>query len=184
MEVEEQRIDRLTVERAPGGPLNDGGDTVSVSRRSTEVVVVGQEQWEVIRSRYAAGESVSAIARELGLDRKTVRGCIRREAFKPYSREAARPTLLDAHMDWLRRRAPQVAYSARILHQELRAQRGFTGCYEVVKVAVRPLRTTATVAEVTQMRARSMPSCFFTFLNTSALATRYSGDFAIRCWSA
>jgi transposase len=60
-------------------------------------------------------------------------------------------------MDWLRRRAPQVAFSARILHQELRAQRGFTGCYEVVKVAVRPLRETATVAAVTQMRFETAP---------------------------
>ena len=128
MEVEEQRIERLTVEPVPGDRLHDGGDTVSVSGRSTEVVVVGQEQWEVIRSRHAAGESVSAMARDLGLDRKTVRGCIKREVFKPYRRDAARPTLLDAHMDWLRRRAPQVAFSARILHQELRAQRGSVGC--------------------------------------------------------
>ena len=157
MEVEEQRVDRLTVERAPGGSLNDGGDTVSVSRRSAEVVVVGQEQWEVIRSRHAAGESVSAIARDLGLDRKTVRGCIKRDSWTPYSRQVARATVLDAHMDWLRRRAPQVAFSARILHQELRAQRGFTGCYEVVKVAVRPLRATATVAAVTQMRFETAP---------------------------
>ena len=63
----------------------------------------------------------------------------------------------NAHVDWLRRRAPQVAFSARILHQELRAQRGFTGCYEVVKVAVRPLRATATVAAVTQMRFETAP---------------------------
>ena len=157
MEVEEHRTDRLMVERAPGGPLNDAGDTVSVSRRSAEVVVVGQEQWEVIRSRHAAGASVSAIARELGLDRKTVRGCIKRDLWTPYSRQVARATVLDAHMDWLRRRAPQVAFSARILHQELRAQRGFTGCYEVVKVAVRPLRATATVAAVTQMRFETAP---------------------------
>ena len=111
----------------------------------------------MIRSRHAAGESVSAIARELGLDRKTVRGCIKRESYTPYSRQVARATVLDAHMDWLRRRAPQVAFSARILHQELRAQRGFTGCYEVVKVAVRPLRATATVAAVTQMRFETAP---------------------------
>ena len=82
---------------------------------------------------------------------------MRREAFKPYSRDVARPTVLDAHMDWLRRRAPQVAFSARILHQELRAQHGFTGCYEVVKVAVGSLRATASVAAVTQMHFETAP---------------------------
>lgn len=119
--------------------------------------MVGQEQWELIRSRHAAGQSVSAIARDLGLDRKTVRGCIKRESWVPYSRQARRATLLDAHMDWLRRRAPQVGYSARILHQELRARHGFVGCYEGVKVAVRPLRETGAVAAVTQMRFETAP---------------------------
>ena len=157
MELEAQKIAGLSGQRAPGGPLSGGGATVPVTGRSAEVAVVGQEQWEMIRSRHAAGQSVSAIARELGLDRKTVRSCIRREAWRPYSREAARPTLLDAHMDWLRRRAPQVGFSARILHQELSLKHGFTGCYELVKLAVRPLRQTATVAAVTQMRFETAP---------------------------
>lgn len=131
--------------------------TVPVQGRSMEVAVVGLEQWEAIRGRGAAGQSVSSIAREFGLDRKTVRNCLRRETWKPYSREAARPTLLDGHMDWLRRRAPQVGFSARVLFQELRTQRGFTGCYEIVKVAVRPLRSSASVAAVTQMRFETAP---------------------------
>lgn len=131
--------------------------TVSGSNRGTEVDVVGQQQWEAIRSRHAAGESVSGIARDLGLDRKTVRSCLSRERWKPYRREGARSKLLDEHMQWLVRRAPQVGFSARILHQELSAQRGFAGCYEVVKLAVRPLRETASVAAVTQMRFETAP---------------------------
>lgn len=131
--------------------------TVPVRGRSMEVAVVGQEQWEEIRKRGGSGQSISAIARELGLDRKTVRTCLKRESWKPYSREVSRPTLLDDHMDWLARRAPQVGFSARVLYQELRAQRGFTGCYEVVKVAVRPLRANASVASITQMRFETAP---------------------------
>lgn len=131
--------------------------TVPVWRRSTEVAVVGQEQWEEIRGRSAAGQNISGIARELGLDRKTVRSCLRSAEWKPYSREVKRPTLLDEHVEWLNRRAPQVGFSARVLFQELRAQRGFTGCYEVVKVAVRPLRSTASVAAITQMRFETAP---------------------------
>src|SRR5690606_33056453 len=114
--------------------------TVSGFHRNTELDVVGQQQWEEVRQRHAAGQGVSAIARELQLDRKTVRSCLKREHWAPYQRTVRRPSLLDAHREWLQTRAPQVSYSARILFQELRAQRGFTGCYELVKVAVRPLR--------------------------------------------
>lgn len=119
--------------------------------------MVGQEQWELIHSWHAAGRSVSAIARDLGLDRKTVRSNIGRESWLPYSREVSRATMLGPHMEWLRRRAPQVDFSARILHQELRALRGFAGCYGLVKVAVRPLRETAVAAAVTQRRFETAP---------------------------
>jgi hypothetical protein len=38
-------------------------------------------------------------------------------------------TLLSPHRGWLLERAPQVNYSARILFQELRRERGYAGCY-------------------------------------------------------
>lgn len=133
------------------------GAIVSGSHRDTETDVVGHQQWEEIRSRAAAGQNVSAIARELGLDRKTVRGCLKRERWSPYERTVKRPSILDAHRQWLQERAPQVGYSARILYQELTKERGFSGCYEVVKLAVRPLRQAATVACVTQMRFETAP---------------------------
>lgn len=132
-------------------------DTVAAQGRSTEVAMVGQEQWALIRERGCAGQSISLIARELGLDRKTVRRCLRRQTWTPYRREGVRPTQLDAHRTWLADRAPQVGFSARVLFQELRSQRGFTGSYEAVKVAVRPLRSAATVAAVTQRRFETGP---------------------------
>jgi len=63
---------------------------------------------------------------------------------------------LDPHRVWLADRAPQVHYSARILRQELRA-RGWQGCYETVKLAVRPLRAAANVASLTQRRFETAP---------------------------
>jgi hypothetical protein len=48
---------------------------------------------------------------------------------------------LDAHRQWMAERAPEVNYSARILWQELRAQRGFDGSYVIVRRAVAPLST-------------------------------------------
>jgi len=49
-------------------------------------------------------------------------------------------------------RAPQVGYSARILYQELCAQRGYAGGYGTVRDAVRPLRLEMGAASLTQCR--------------------------------
>jgi transposase len=123
----------------------------------TEDDVLGQQLWTAIHQRRQGGQSVSGIARDLDVDRKTVRNALRQDTWKPYQRRA-RNGLLTAHMDWLRSRAPEVNYSARILHQEACAERGFTGCYEVVKQAVRPLRAEASAAGLTQCRFESAPA--------------------------
>ena len=130
--------------------------TVSVSPQDMEAAVLGQQQWEAIHARHARGENISAIARDLDLDRKTVRCCLQQESWKPYQRTAA-SSLLDEHRTWMAERAPQVNYSARILWQELRAQRGFEGSYVIVRRAVVPLRLQASVAALTQRRFETGP---------------------------
>ena len=158
---EEDRMKQDASDCAAQGPRALGSaaaaGTVAGSRLDPEHSVIGQRQWEGIHGRHAAGQSVSGIARELDLDRKTVRSCLRQLTWQPYRREVAASRKLDEHIDWLAQRAPQVHYSARILHQELRMQRGFTGCYETVKLAVRPLRAEATVAALTQRRFETGP---------------------------
>ncbi|MBR0566161.1 IS21 family transposase [Azoarcus sp. L1K30] len=110
-----------------------------------------------MHERRGAGANISVIAREFDLDRKTVRGVLRQAAWSPYRREKGAGRVLDAHRAWLVERAPQVNYSARILYQELRGQRGFTGSYETVKLAVRPLRAQACLAGLTQRRFETGP---------------------------
>jgi transposase len=97
------------------------------------------------------------IARVVNLDRKTVRRCLRQTEWQPYRRAPAGQTLLSAHRTWLTARAPAVNYSARILYQELRAQRGYTGSYDTVRNAVRPLRIEAAAASLTQCRFETEP---------------------------
>ncbi len=138
-------------------PVESGRVTVSAGSRDGENAVLGSHQWEAIRERRASGQSVSAIAREFGVDRKTVRRCLHQEQWQPYRREPSMSTMLEPHRDWLTERAPQVHYSARILWQELRQDRGFTGSYETVKLAVRPLRAAASVAGLTQRRFETAP---------------------------
>ena len=130
--------------------------TVPVSREDAEAAVLGQQQWETIHERRAQGQSISAIARELDLDRKTVRSCLKQGSWQPYRRAEA-GGLLDEHRDWLIERAPEVNFSARILWQELRAQRGFAGSYVIVRRAVAPLRLAASVASLTQRRFETGP---------------------------
>lgn len=162
MEVEDGSTQRHAerVERAASGPRAGSGAAATVPRieLDMEATVLGQQQWEAVHERREGGASISAIAREFGLDRKTVRSCLDEPAWRPYRRSVAAASLLDAHRAWLEVRAAEVNYSARILWQELRAERGFAGSYVIVRRAVVPLRQAAAVAALTQRRFETAPA--------------------------
>lgn len=151
--------DVVTVREAAGLRADslDIRTKVPVPEEGTEAPVISQERWKEIRRQHAEGLSVSRLARESGLDRKTVRRVLRQAEWRPYRRAQVGETLLVPHAAWLAERAPEVHYSARILFQELRATRGYTGGYDTVKLAVRPLRAEATVAALTQQRFETAP---------------------------
>jgi len=139
---------------------NELGAPVSVATPGVgvEEPVVGQERWEEMHRLKAVGMTVSGIARMTGLDRKTVRRCLRQVRWQAYRRPARRGALLDPHRLWLLERAAQVGYSARILYQELCAQRAFEGGYGTVRDAVRPLRVEAAAGSLTQRRFETEPA--------------------------
>lgn len=123
-----------------------------------EVCMVDQERWaEIRRLRLEARVSISEIARRLDLDRKTVRRSLRQTTWQPYHRAAVMETRLTAHTDFVRARAPEVQYSARILYQELRASRSYTGSYETVKRFVAPLREVQLQADRALLRFETPP---------------------------
>lgn len=125
---------------------------------ASEDVMVGQERWgQMRRVRMEQGLSVSELARQFDVDRKTVRRCLRQDHWRPYEREPRADTLLSAHQVFLRERAPRVQYSARILYQELRAERAYRGSYETVKRSVAPLRELASQDGLTQTRFETAP---------------------------
>ena len=71
--------------------------------------MVGRERWEEIHRAFAIERlTVSAIARRFDLDRKTVRRCLRRDAWQPYQRPPRTDTLLAAHAEFVGMRAPEV----------------------------------------------------------------------------
>jgi transposase len=123
-----------------------------------EVCMVDQERWaEIRRLRHDERVAIAEIARRLDLDRKTVRRSLRQTTWQPYHRAAVTETRLTAHADFVRTRAPQVQYSARILYQELRASRAYTGSYETVKRFVAPLREVQLQAERALVRFETPP---------------------------
>ncbi len=116
--------------------------TISLEQRMLgEVEMVGRDRWEEIHRRAGAGASIRATARELDLDRKTVRRCLRQTEWKPYQRG---DTVGDA-AELARRvpagRASAVDYSAQVMYHELR-QREDRGSYETVKRGTWPYRFT------------------------------------------
>jgi transposase len=123
----------------------------------SEAVMVGRERWEEIRRLFFEEKAaIAEIARRLAIDRKTVRRWIRMP-WQPYQRAPKEQTLLSVHEDFLRERAAQVQFSAQILFQELRRQRGYSGSYETVKRFVAPLRELQLAAEATQTRFETPP---------------------------
>ena len=95
----------------------------------------------MILDLHRQGLTVSAIARELGVDRKTVRRCIARGLEPPvYGPRKPRQRLIDPFVPYLRARV--MAYpglTGRRLLRELR-ERGYEGGYTAVTDLLRELR--------------------------------------------
>src|SRR5258708_23217806 len=140
------------------------GATAADANTGPEVTPLGEGRmvredcWrEVHRLYHVERRSKSQIARQLELDRKTVRGILQAPAWTPYTRAEGADSLLADHAAYLRSRAPAVQYSARILFQELRRERRYRGSYETVKRFVRPLRAAEQAAERATVRFETPP---------------------------
>jgi transposase len=91
----------------------------------------------MIRSLAERGVTISAIARQMGIDRKTVRNALK-EPEAPTERETT-PSVLDSYKDYLRGRLEVADFTAQRLFQDIQAQ-GYAGGYNLVKRFVAPLR--------------------------------------------
>src|SRR3989442_9842286 len=104
--------------------------------------MVREDGWrEVHRLFHVERRSKSEIARQLALDRKTVRGILQAAAWQAYTPPERAVTLLAEHAGYLQTRAPQVHYSPRILFQEFRRARCHRGTHETEKCFLPPMRS-------------------------------------------
>jgi transposase len=102
--------------------------------------MIMQETWVMIKHLQQQGVSIRAIARQLGIDRNTVRRALRREGLPKYIRTTPRASKLDPFKPYLERRLVECPELTAVrLYQEIQAQ-GYPGRCSILRVFLRPLR--------------------------------------------
>jgi transposase len=125
--------------QAEGGQVPPDG-VLDACGRERRLVTRTRERYAEIHGRLDAGESLSAISRVTGLDRKTVQRFARAgSAGELLGKATSRESKLDEFKPYLHQRWNQGVTDAAALHAELR-QRGWTGSEQTVRRYVRPFR--------------------------------------------
>ena len=99
-----------------------------------------QALWEAVQQRKDTGQSKSAIALELGVNRKTIGKYLAAQQPPAYRPRLGRRTKLAPYLPYLRQRWAEGCHNSSMLYRELVA-RGYTGAETRVKEAVRPWRS-------------------------------------------
>ena len=131
-----------------------------VASPSTEVGLaeegmVGQELVREMIARRERGDGIKQIAREVGVDRKTVKRWLRLGGWQA-RRPQRRARQLDRFVEFIERRAPEVGFNGVVLHRELKAL-GFTGGLMQVQRFVRPHREQRRWSELATVRFETGP---------------------------
>jgi hypothetical protein len=97
MEREETRENEVLNLAAgdPRVPGSQGGATVGAEQAPAEVAVISQLVWQAIHEQRRQRATISGIARDLVVDRKTVRSVLSEAAWTPYHRERSVVTVLE-----------------------------------------------------------------------------------------
>lgn len=130
-----------------------GSDPCDPSRR--EEPMLQEETVQEVLARLARGEGIKTIAREWGVDRKTIKHWRRLGQGRP-RQGRPRPCGVDPYRDRLTQRGPEVGWNAVGLHRELQGL-GFTGGVQQVRRAIRPWRAEARWAAVATVRYETGP---------------------------
>ena len=106
-------------------------------------------------ARKERGEGAKRIARELGVDRKTVKRWLRLGSWQP-RRTGHRPRPIDRFTEFIEQRAPEVGWNGAVLHREL-AGLGFSGSYQQVQRFLKPYRAQRKWSELATVRFETEP---------------------------
>jgi transposase len=106
-------------------------------------------------ARRERGESTRQIARELAVDRKTVRRWLRIGGWQP-RQGGERPRAIDPYIEFIERRGPEVDWNGVVLHRELVAL-GFSGSDQQVQRLLKPRRDRRRWQEAATVRFETEP---------------------------
>jgi len=125
--------------QAEGGQVPPDG-FLDACGRERRLVTRTRERYAEIHQRLDAGESLSAISRVTGLDRKTVQRFARAgSAGELPGKATSRESKLDEFKPYLHQRWNEGVTDAAALHAELQ-QRGWAGSEQTIRRYVRPFR--------------------------------------------
>ena len=108
-----------------------------------------------IVARRERGESTRQIARELVVDRKTVRRWLRIGGWQP-RQGGERPRAIDPYIEFVEQRGPEVNWNGVVLHRE-QAALGFSGSYQQVQRLFKPRRDRRRWQEAATVRFETEP---------------------------
>jgi transposase len=133
-----------TLEQEPPGQAEGGqvppDGSLDACGRERRLVTRTRERYAEIHQRLDDGESLSAICRVTGLDRKTVQRFARAGGVEELLAKAtSRESKLDEFKPYLHQRWNEGVTDAAALHAELREQ-GWAGSVQTVRRYVRPFR--------------------------------------------
>lgn len=99
-----------------------------------------QARWEAVQQQKDKGRSLKSIARELGINRKTVRKYLALDRPPVYPQRRPRPTRLTPYLPYLRQRWDEGCHNVRRLYKEI-VRQGFNGTERQVRRALHPWRS-------------------------------------------
>src|ERR1700683_5064534 len=129
--------------------------SLSTASGAAEERMLGADLVSEMVARKDRGEGIKQIARELGVDRKTVKRWLRLGAWQPRQAQH-RGRQLDRFASFIERRAPEVGFNSAVLHRELQGL-GFTGGIVQVQRWLRPQREQRKWSELTTVRFETGP---------------------------
>jgi transposase len=105
-------------------------------RRITYMITL--EEWVMIKHMYNQGVPKARIAKELGLDPKTVEKAIK-EDNPPRQKRRSRDSILDPHKDYIKQRLDKYDLTATRILREVK-ERGYPGSYTILKDFVKQIK--------------------------------------------
>jgi transposase len=126
----------------------------SIDLESAEGLMLKEDEVREVLSRIKRGEKIKTIARELGVDRKTIKRWRQMGGWHPQKRR--RPRKIDAFKEFVEHRGVEVEWNAVVLHRELLTL-GFDGTYQQVQRFVQPYRARRLWERLATVRFETAP---------------------------